>query len=105
MQPPKNVKQVKQFLGMVNFYRDLWPRRSHILAPLNILSAVKKKDFKWGEEEQKAFVEAKEMLKRKHYCLPPTLRNLFICILMPVTDNLALQLYKMANHWDFTQEN
>ena len=65
MQPPKNVKQVKQFLGMVNFYRDLWPRRSHILAPLNKLSAVKKKDFKWGPEEQKAFMEAKEMLKKE----------------------------------------
>ena len=66
MLPPTNVKQVKQFLGMVNFYRDLWPRRSHILAPLNKLSAVKsKKDFYWGPEENKAFLEAKEMLKKE----------------------------------------
>ena len=65
MQPPKTVKQVKQFLGMVNFYRDLWSRQFHILAPLNKLSAVKKKDFRWGPKEQKAFMEAKEMLKKE----------------------------------------
>ena len=48
---------------MINFYRDLWPRRSHTLAPLTKLSAVKKKrDFYWGAEEQNAFEEAKRML-------------------------------------------
>ena len=31
---PKDKKQVSQFLGMVQYYRDLWPKRSEILAPL-----------------------------------------------------------------------
>ena len=64
MKPPTSVKQVKQFIGMVNFYRDLWPKRSHILAPLNKLSGLtSKKDFHWGKVEQQAFLEAKQMLK------------------------------------------
>ena len=60
MQAPKNSKQLKQFLGMVNFYRDVWPRRSHILAPLNKLTSAKtKKQWHWGKEEEQAFIEAK----------------------------------------------
>ena len=37
LQRPKTVKQLKRFLGMVNFYRDTWAKRSHILAPLSDL--------------------------------------------------------------------
>ena len=33
--PPQNSKQLKRFLGMINFYRDVFKRRSHILSPLN----------------------------------------------------------------------
>ena len=35
IKPPKNAKQLKRFLGMINFYRDVWGKRSHILAPLS----------------------------------------------------------------------
>ncbi len=34
---PNNVKELRHFLGMVQYYRDLWARRSEILAPLTDL--------------------------------------------------------------------
>ena len=37
IQPPTNVKEVRHFLGMVQYYRDLWARRSKMLAPLTSL--------------------------------------------------------------------
>ncbi len=33
----RNVKELRRFLGMVQYYRDLWARRSNMLAPLTSL--------------------------------------------------------------------
>ena len=35
--PPKQVKDLCRFLGMVQYYRDLWVRHSEMLAPLTSL--------------------------------------------------------------------
>ena len=48
MEPPKNLKQLRAFLGMVNYYRDMWPRRAHILKPLTDKSGIK--SFQWTDE-------------------------------------------------------
>ena len=50
---PKTRKELRSFIGMVNYYRDLYPRRSHILAPLSSMTSTKVK-WKWTEEHQKA---------------------------------------------------
>ena len=37
IQPPTNVKGLRKFLGMVQYYRDLWEKWSDMLAPLTDL--------------------------------------------------------------------
>ena len=34
---PNNVKELRHFLGMVQYYRDMWAKRSEMLAPLSDL--------------------------------------------------------------------
>ena len=36
---PKTCKQLRQFIGMINFYRDMWQKRSEVLAPLTALTS------------------------------------------------------------------
>ena len=63
---PTNSKQLKHFLGMVNFYRDVWKNCSRILAPLSKLSSkTGKLNWRWGKEQPKAFEQAKEILARE----------------------------------------
>ena len=41
---PKTRKQVRSFIGLVNHYRDMWGKRSEILAPLTALTSIKVKE-------------------------------------------------------------
>ena len=36
---PKTRKQLRQFISMINFYRDMWQKRSELLAPLTALTS------------------------------------------------------------------
>jgi hypothetical protein len=37
IKPPTGVRQLRLFLGMVQYYRDLWARQSNMLTPLTSL--------------------------------------------------------------------
>ena len=35
LNPPNSVKELRSFLRMVQYYRDMWAKRSEMLAPLS----------------------------------------------------------------------
>ena len=69
MEPPKNLKQLRGFIGAINYYRDMWPHRSHIMAPLTSQCGTHKKGkepkiktFIWTDEMQDAFEKTKALI-------------------------------------------
>ena len=61
MAPPKTKRELRKFIGVVNYYRDMWIRRSEVLAPLTALTS-KQSTWQWGEEQQKAFETMKRII-------------------------------------------
>jgi hypothetical protein len=58
---------------MVNFYRDMWPHRAHILAPLTAKTGAPKKGVKqpkfvWTEDMTTAFKQIKAMMASDVLC-------------------------------------
>jgi site-specific DNA-cytosine methylase len=69
---PQTVKQVQAFLGMANFFRQYIPHFADIAAPLYLLTqkgAAPMLDV-WGEKEDAAFEQLKQVLVS-----PPVLRS------------------------------
>ena len=56
LQRPQTAKELRTFLGMVTYYRDMWPCRSHALGSLTALSHLPKKAIiNWTPEMDTAF--------------------------------------------------
>lgn len=61
--PPTNRKQLRRFIGMLNFQKEMWPGRSKMLVPLTRLTS-KNVPFKWTDVEQKAFDDIKKHITK-----------------------------------------
>ena len=58
---PRNVSQLKSFLGLVNYYGKFVPNLSTLLAPLHSL-LKKQTTWKWGPSQQEVFNTVKSLL-------------------------------------------
>jgi len=73
---PKNVKDVRKFLGLANYYRRFIKDFAQVARPMNMLT---RKDVKWvwGESQQKAFDELKGVFTTKPVLAAPDLDKEF----------------------------
>ena len=70
---PTTVKQLQEFLGMINYYHRFIPNAAEILSPLYRLSATKQKDLEgWTPDHEHSFLAAKEALAQAATLATPT---------------------------------
>ena len=96
--PPRNVKELCRFLGMVQYYRDLWARRSKMLAPLTSLvgecgqtkvtkaKGTRKVPRYWAEVHQRAFDDVKTTIAKEVVLAYPDFDKVF-------------EIYTDASNW------
>ncbi len=87
--PPTGVRQLRHFLGMVQYYRDLWARQSDMLAPLTSLvgecsqtkttraKGTKKLPWQWDEVHQRAFDHVKATIAKDVVLAYPDFSKVF----------------------------
>ena len=77
--PLTTKKQVRSFIGLINYYQDMWPRRSETLAPLTHLTS-KYVPFQWTDVKQQAFDKIKSIVCCEVLLLYPDFNKLFYII-------------------------
>ncbi len=89
LNPPNNVKELRHFLGMVQYYHDMWAKRSEMLAALSDLvgecgetkttrkNTVKKIPWHWDSIHQIAFDNVKTTIAKEVALAYPDFRKPF----------------------------
>ena len=52
---------MRSFVGLVNYYKDMWPKRAHYLAPLTDICSTRRK-FVWTDTQEHAFQTIKRLV-------------------------------------------
>ena len=76
MDRPRTPTALRSFVGCVNYYRDMWVRRSETLAPLTALTSKEVK-WVWTDVHQKAFDKMKKIVAREVLLSYPNFNELF----------------------------
>lgn len=96
MLPPNDLGQLRSFLGMVTYYRDMWPKRSHILSPLTELLGTK--HYVWGEAQQKAFLQMKALIAKDTLLAYPDHNRTFMVDTDASDYQLGGRIYQYFDH-------
>ena len=66
LERPKTTTECRAIVGLVQYYRDMWKRRSHILTPLTEAgSGPKGRKIKWNDDLEQAFCKLKKMVSEE----------------------------------------
>ena len=75
---PKTRKQLRSFIGLVNYYRDMWIRCSDVLAPLTkLLQGDKNTKWIWPPEAAQSFALIKKIITQEVLLMHPNFSQPF----------------------------
>ncbi|MCP3951506.1 MAG: hypothetical protein GY697_04715, partial [Desulfobacterales bacterium] len=77
LKPPKNVKELKRFLGMTGYYRSLIENYSGLAVPLHELCKLRVR-WKWDNKAQVAFENLRDALCSSKIMAFPRLNHPYI---------------------------
>ncbi|KAG1225375.1 hypothetical protein G6F68_010170 [Rhizopus microsporus] len=60
---PKTYKQIQQFMGLINYFREYIPMISRVAEPITRLSNVANVEEIWTDEQMKSFIALKQILQ------------------------------------------
>ena len=116
--PTQNVKQLHRFLGMVQYYRDLWARYIEMLSPLTNLvrdcghtkatmaTKTKRKPRHWDSVHHTAFDNVKTAIaKDVVLAYPDYSQECEVYTLSVLSLNLVQSSLKTTSHWHSSAEN
>ncbi len=101
---PNNVKKLRHFLGMVQYYRDVWARCSEMLVPLTDLvgecgetkttrmNKTKKKPWRWDPIHQQVFDNVKAAIAKETVLAYPDFLKPFEIYTDPSTMQLGAMI-------------
>ena len=84
---PTTKKQLRSFIGLINYYRDVWKHRSDILTSLSSMTSKQAK-WNWSKGCQNVFDTIKKLISRDTLLFYPNFNELF----MIYADTSKLQL-------------
>ena len=87
-------------MGVINYYRYIWPRQSHTLSPLSRLTFIKRK-FKWTQVKQDDFDEIKCIVARDNLLSYPDFNETFKIHTNVSTFQLGALVIQKGKHIDF----
>ncbi|GES76231.1 enzymatic polyprotein, putative [Rhizophagus clarus] len=77
MERPRNIKEIRSFLGLCSYYRKFVKDFSRIAKPISNL-VRKNVEFKWEKKQQEAFEELKKRLMEYPVLIQPDFNRKFI---------------------------
>ena len=96
--PNKNNKQIQQFMGLINYFREYIPMISRVAEPITKLSNAANVAELWTDEQTQSFIALKKILQSDMILHYPDLNRPFFVATDASVYGVAAVLYQKDQH-------